>query len=61
MADNKLSPTDQTPVYVPPAAFAAKAHVTSLEHYRAMYDRSVDDPEGFWAEQAEQRITWSTK
>ena len=61
MADNKALPADQTPVYNPPAAFSAKAHVKSLEQYRAMYDRSVNDAEGFWAEQAEQRITWSEK
>ena len=61
MADNKALPADQTPVYNPPAAFSAKAHVKSLEEYRAMYDRSVNDAEGFWAEQAEQRITWSEK
>ena len=57
MADN----TNKTPVYNPPAAFSAKAHLTSLDDYRAMYDRSVSDPEGFWAEQAEKRITWSEK
>ena len=61
MADNKALPADETPVYNPPTAFSAKAHVKSLEQYRAMYDRSVNDAEGFWAEQAEQRITWSEK
>ena len=55
MADN------DTPVYNPPAEFSARAHVKSLDEYRAMYERSVRDPEGFWAEQAEQRITWLEK
>ena len=61
MADNKLPPADATPVYNPPADFSAKAHFKSLDEYRAMYDRSVSDPEGFWAEQAERRITWYEK
>ena len=61
MADNKVAPSDETPVYNPPTAFSAKAHFKSLDEYRAMYDRSVNDPEGFWAEQAEQRITWFEK
>jgi len=61
VADNKLPSTDETPVYNPPPAFSAKAHIKSLDEYRAMYDRSVSDPEGFWAEQAEQRITWTAK
>ena len=30
-----------------------QAHIKSLDEYRALYRRSVDDPEGFWAEQAE--------
>jgi acetyl-CoA synthetase len=43
-----------------PAEIAAKAHI-SPEEYAAMYRRSVDDPEGFWAEQAEQFVDWTRK
>jgi len=32
----------------------------TLEQYNAMYARSVDDPDGFWAEQAE-RLDWIVK
>ncbi|HYK36825.1 acetate--CoA ligase [Alloacidobacterium sp.] len=39
-------------VFPPPAGFAAKARVKSLAEYEQMYRRSVDDPEGFWAEAA---------
>jgi len=39
-------------VFPPPAEFAAKAHVGSLEQYEAMYRRSIEDPETFWAEAA---------
>src|SRR6185312_569904 len=39
-------------VFAPPAEFAAKAHVKSLEQYEAMYRRSVEQPEEFWAEAA---------
>ena len=49
MSDEKLYPV--------PAEFAAKSHIDDT-HYQAMYQRSIDDPEGFWAEQAEQFITW---
>jgi acetyl-CoA synthetase len=44
-------------VFPPPAEFAAKAHVKSLEQYEAMYRRSVEDPEAFWAEAA-QELEW---
>ncbi len=46
--------------YDVPAEIAAKAHITA-EQYDAMYKRSVDDPEGFWGEQAEKFITWTRK
>ncbi|MCA9707136.1 MAG: acetate--CoA ligase [Myxococcales bacterium] len=39
-------------VFEPPAAFAAQARVGSREQYEQLYRRSLDDPEGFWAEQA---------
>ena len=44
----------------PPADFAANAHVKSFEAYKKMYDRSVKDPEGFWAEIAE-GFVWKKK
>ena len=58
---NKPATFNEAPVYNPPAGFTAKAQVKSLDEYRTMYERSVSDPEGFWAEQAEQRITWIEK
>lgn len=39
-------------VFPPPPEFAAKAHIKSLAEYEQLYKRSVEDPEGFWAEAA---------
>ena len=39
-------------VFQPPAEFAAKANIKSLEEYEAMYRRSIEHPEEFWAEAA---------
>ena len=39
---------------------AKKAHVPNLDVYREMYNKSVNDPDAFWAEQAE-KITWYEK
>jgi len=47
-------------VFPPPPDFAAQAHVGSLDAYRTMYQRSIGDPEGFWAEQAE-TLQWFRK
>ena len=47
----------ESKVYPVPPEIAARAHITA-EQYEQMYRRSVDDPDGFWAEQAEAFITW---
>jgi len=47
-------------VYPVPPETAANAHVNA-DQYQAMYQRSVNDPDGFWGEQAEQFLTWFQK
>ncbi len=47
-------------IYPPPAEFAAQAHV-NREQYEEMYRRSVEDPEGFWAEQADNYLSFFRK
>ena len=41
-------------------ALAGAAHINE-ERYTAMYDRSINDPDAFWAAQAEQFVTWFRK
>ena len=55
---NTPKTSNELSVVNPPTEFSAKAHIKSLDEYRTLYNRSVSDPEAFWAEQAEQRITW---
>ncbi|TNF99558.1 MAG: acetate--CoA ligase [Gammaproteobacteria bacterium] len=43
-----------------PADFAAQANINESQ-YNEMYQRSIDDPEGFWGEQAEKYISWFKK
>ena len=57
-ADNIESTLRETRVFGPPEAFQRAAHVQSMDDYRALYDRSIKDPEGFWGEQA-QTLRWS--
>ncbi|MHB1342411.1 MAG: acetate--CoA ligase [Coriobacteriia bacterium] len=45
-------------VLPPPEEFAARAVIPSAEEYRALYKRSLEDPEGFWAEKAQTEIEW---
>lgn len=40
-----------------PASFKANALITA-ESYKTLYERSINDPDSFWAEQAQQFLTW---
>lgn len=40
LRENRLFPA--------PPEFAAKAHISSLEQYEALYKESIADPEKFW-------------
>jgi len=52
MSENKIYPV--------PSEFAQHAWIDN-DKYEAMYKRSVEDPDGFWAEQADEFITWFKK
>ena len=60
--DDKLFDTvlDETRKFAPAAAFTEKAHIKSLEEYKAKYDKSLNDPEGFWGDGAEE-LHWFKK
>ena len=55
-----MSEVTETPAvrtYPPPPAFAAAARVGSMDDYRRQYQRSIDEPEAFWADVA-QAFRW---
>jgi len=58
--------------FAPPAKIRANAYVNSMEQYQKMWEESINDPDGFWLEQAKSiswfkkptkglRYTWDTK
>ncbi|MDF1529369.1 MAG: AMP-binding protein, partial [Sedimenticola sp.] len=47
-------------IYPVSADTAAQAHIDAAK-YKAMYQRSVEDPDGFWGDAAEEFLTWSKK
>ncbi len=59
-APNITSVLRETRQFPPPKAFAEKAEVKSLAEYEKLCQRANNDPEGFWAEQAE-TLTWFKK
>ncbi len=50
----------ESKVYPVKPEIAASAHIDS-EAYKTLYQQSINDPEHFWAEQAEQFLTWSKR
>ncbi len=47
-------------VYLPKPEWSERAWIKNIDKYREMYERSVKDPEGFWAEVAE-TFHWEKK
>jgi len=51
---------EETRVFAPPAGLKKGAHIKTMQQYRRMYKRSLEDPDGFWSEYAEE-LEWYTK
>ncbi len=47
-------------IFDPPYEFSKKAYIKSFEEYKQIYERSISDPESFWAQQAQQ-LEWFKK
>jgi hypothetical protein len=48
-------------VFEPPVAGRENAYIKSMDEYRAVYKRSMDDPEGFWSDRTSELLTWYKK
>ena len=63
MAEEKKTITsmmDETRKFPPSKEFSESAHIKSLAEYQKLYKRSIEDPDGFWGEQA-QNLEWFKK
>ena len=47
-------------VFSPPEELSKTAYIKSMDEYQQIYQRSLNDPEGFWGEMAEQ-LDWFKK
>lgn len=61
MAENTIeSLLEEKRIFDPPFEFSKKAYIKSFEEYKQIYERSISDPESFWAQQATQ-LEWFKK
>jgi acetyl-CoA synthetase len=56
----KISISEEKLVYEPSDAVKMKASIRRMEEYRELYQRSINDPDKFWGELAEQ-LNWYKK
>jgi acetyl-CoA synthetase len=47
-------------IFTPPARASEGAYFSSMDEYQKEYKKSIDDPEGYWAEKAEE-LDWIKK
>jgi len=64
MAENSspeiFSFSHEVRVFPPPPEFQKKAHIRSLDQYRALCEQATKDPDGYWAARAKEEIFWKT-
>ena len=58
MSESIESTYQDAEVYTPTDSFRQQSHFGSFEEYQAEYQRSVEDPEAYWAEMAEKHVDW---
>jgi acetyl-CoA synthetase len=51
---------DEKRVFNPPAELTKQAYIKSMDQYKQMYKESIENPEAFWAERAEE-LDWFKK
>ena len=47
-------------LYNPPEVFSSNALISNMDQYKEKYQQSIEDPDGFWTEEAEKFI-WFKK
>ena len=60
MSEQLTSVLDEQRVFPPSPAFAAQAHVDSMDAYEALVQEAEADPVGFWERQARELLVWDS-
>ena len=60
MADHNKKVVEKDNVFTAPDDFINNAHIKSMDEYEKMYNASINDPDVFWSEMADQ-LHWYKK
>jgi acetyl-CoA synthetase len=58
--ENLKSVLQETRVFPPPSEFSKRAHIGSLEQYRALASEAERDPDAFWGARGLEELFWKT-
>ncbi|HEX7507598.1 MAG TPA: acetate--CoA ligase [Polyangia bacterium] len=58
MPETLLKPVLDQQLFAPPAALGRQAHIPSIESYRKLHAESLQDPETFWRQRAQETLSW---
>ena len=60
MPDHFTSILKEDRIFYPPKKFSKNAYIKSMQEYEELYEKSIENPEAFWAEKASQ-LDWYKK
>ncbi len=61
MKDSAQSINQNEPIFYPPSDLSQNAYIKNREEYEKLYQQSIEQPEKFWDEQAQDNLIWFKK
>ena len=56
-----MAETETVEVFKPNKNISSRAYIGSMDKYKEMYEKSIENPDEFWAKMAEENVSWYKK
>jgi len=56
-----MAETETVEVFKPNNNLSSRAYIGSMDKYKEMYEKSIENPDEFWAKMAEENVSWYKK
>ncbi len=56
-----MAETETVEVFKPNKNLSSRAYIGSMDEYKEMYEKSIENPDEFWAKMAEENVSWYKK